>query len=103
MGNPTGYLFRVGQTAARRARPRPLPVSTSTEPTAVAEWFDPRLLPALSRLSEQQRTVVVLVHAYGWSQREVAELLGLSPSTVRAHLERALTHLRTSLEASDAR
>jgi RNA polymerase sigma factor (sigma-70 family) len=61
-------------------------------------WVEPALIPALVGLSEQQRVVVVLVHGYGWTQREVAELLALTPSTVQKHLERALARLRTALE-----
>ncbi len=62
---------------------------------------EPRLLPALARLSEQQRTVVVLVHGYGWRQAEVARLLSVNASTVRDYLNRALDRLREELEVSD--
>ena len=51
--------------------------------------IDPRLLPALAQLSEQQRTAVVLVHAFGWTQTEVAQLLDVTVSTVREHITRA--------------
>ena len=99
MENPSGYLYRVGHTAARRAR-RPqglLPVP----PTEDLPDFEPRLLPALEALSEAQRLCVVMVHAFGWGQTEVAQLLDVSPSTVRTHLARALTHLQRELEVSD--
>ncbi len=59
-------------------------------------------MPALSRLSEQQRTVVVLVHGYGWRQAEVARLLEVNPSTVRDYLNRGIDRLRRELEVSDA-
>jgi RNA polymerase sigma factor (sigma-70 family) len=96
MANPSGYLYRVGQTAARRARrpQRLLPVPPSDE----AVDFEPGLLPALEALTDAQRTCVVMVHGYGWGQAEVAELLEVSPSTVRTHLSRALTHLQQALE-----
>jgi RNA polymerase sigma-70 factor (ECF subfamily) len=84
MSNPIGYLYRVGQTAARRYRPaRPsdlLAGSGVVEPTG----FSPELLPALARLSVQKRSSVVLIHSYGMTQREVAEILDVSVSTVRA-------------------
>ena len=98
MDNPSGYLYRVGRTAARRAR-RPqgfLP----TPPDADVPDFEPRLLPALEALSDAQRVCVVMVHAYGWGQTEVADLLDVSPSTVRTHLARALTHLQNALEVT---
>lgn len=101
MANPVGYLYRVGQTAARRSLGgRELALA---EPAVVLpDVIEPGLLPALRTLSEQQRTVVVLVHGYGWSLRETADLLGCSFSTVRNHLDRALTRLRNALEVEHA-
>ena len=96
MANPAGYLYRVGQTAARRSRRRgPLmPVPAIDE----AHDVEPRLPEALGQLSESQRTCVMLVHAFGWPQTEVAELLGMSVSSVRTHLARGLAKLQSSLE-----
>ncbi len=97
MANPVGYLYRVGQTAAKRLL-RPSAAisfdSAADDPADVA----PELLPALSRLSEQQRAVVVLVHGYGFPQREVGELLEIAVSTVREHLARGMASLRSQLE-----
>ncbi len=101
MANPVGYLYRVGQTAARRHQPRPLPV-----PAAASDGHDPAdgdvdLIEALRALSDQQRVAMLLVHAHGYSQREAAEVLDAAVSTVRVHLERAVRHLRAALEVSD--
>lgn len=99
MANPAGYLFRVGQTHARRLRPRPLhlpPAPESGDP-----WVEPGLPAALENLSDKQRAVVLLIHSYAWTQREVAEILGVRTTTVQKHLERALAKLRTSLEVTD--
>lgn len=97
MQNAVGYLYRVGQTAARRhltVRPLVLPSAViAGEPDPM-----PELAPALARLSDQQRAVVVLVHGYAISQRGVAELLDIAVSTVREHLARAMTKLRDELE-----
>ena len=95
--NPAGYLYRVGQTSARRHRRHDPAMRAS--PHDDEPSFEPGLGPALAKLSVQQRAVVVLVHGYGWSQREVADLLVVSASTVRNHLERAMTRLRKALEA----
>lgn len=95
--NPAGYLYRVGQTSARRQRRSGPAMSASQQDDEPS--FEPGLRPALANLSVQQRAVVVLVHGYGWSQREVADLLQISESTVRNHLERAMTRLRKALEA----
>ncbi len=99
--NTPAYLFRVGQSATRRYSTRPLPARLRVEGLVEDREIEPGLLPALERLSDQQRTVVVLVHAFGWRQTEVAEWLEISVSTAREHLARGLRRLRDELEAHD--
>jgi len=100
MANPAGYLYRVGQTSARRQlRPAPR-ASSAAEPEEPS--FEPGLASALAHLSEQQRACVVLVHGFGWTQREAAVLLSISASTVRNHIDRALSRLRRDLEVRNA-
>ena len=96
MGNPAGYLYRVGQSRSRRyRRPRVLfPRTTPDEPPFV----EPALPQALEELTRNQRVAVTLIHALGWTEREAAELMGISRSTLRTHAERGLTHLRAELE-----
>lgn len=101
MSNPVGYLYRVGQSAVRRFGTRSLPIDVTRPSETRLAMPTPELLPALARLSIQQRTAVLLVHAYGWSQADVAALLEINPSTVREHLNRAVARLREDLEASD--
>lgn len=102
MANPRGYLYRVGQNYARRVlRRKVLPlrrvIGESFEP-----WFEPELVPALRSLSEKQRIAVVLIHGFGWTVTEVAELLGVTFSTVQAHLDRGLRKLRRRLGVEHA-
>ena len=72
LDNPVGYLYRVGQS---KSRTRKVPMIA-----AVQTWEDPLVEPelpvALQNLTEAQRLAVVLVHAYGWTLKEVAELYG---------------------------
>jgi DNA-directed RNA polymerase specialized sigma24 family protein len=100
--NKLGYLYRVGQSATRRYASRPVPRLLHVTVQQSPPDIDPGLLPALARLSEQQRTAVVLVHAFGWTQTEVAHLLDVTVSTVREHITRGLSRLRAQLEVSDA-
>ena len=96
MTNPAGYLFRVAQGRARRMRPRPVivgpPASRVEEP-----WVEPGLDDALAVLSERQRVVVSLLHAFDWSMSEVAELLGVSKATVQSYDRRAMKKLQKAL------
>ena len=93
MANPVGYLFRVGQSKARSRRQGWLPAPAPDLPPSV----EPALPEALAALPTRQRTVVVLVHGYGWSLGEAAELLGITKSSVQTHLERGLDRLRARL------
>lgn len=105
MENPSGYLYRVGQSAARRLRRPTGPLFVADHTRAAAGGppeVEPRLLELLERLTEPQRVCVVLVHAYQWTQQEVADLLEVEHATVRTHLSRAMTKLRTALEVDCA-
>jgi RNA polymerase sigma-70 factor (ECF subfamily) len=94
MRNPLGYLYRVGQSRSRPRKRRWLvDRAQSTE-----VWVEPGLPAALRGLTERQRVAVVLVYGFGWTLREVAELTGLSISTIQNHLERGLTSVRAALE-----
>jgi RNA polymerase sigma-70 factor (ECF subfamily) len=56
-----------------------------------------RLLDAVRRLPDRQRTVIMLSQIEGYSTREVSEVTGLSEATIRVHLFRALRRLRRLL------
>jgi RNA polymerase sigma factor (sigma-70 family) len=95
MENPTGYLVRVGQSAARRYRRRPV-VMPARRPPAESS-FDPRLPRALERLSPRQRSAVVLICVHDWTYPAAAAALGVSESTLRNHVRRGLERLRREL------
>ncbi|MGH9017085.1 MAG: RNA polymerase sigma factor [Acidimicrobiales bacterium] len=97
MANPAGYLYRVGQSSVRRRK-----VPLLFERPHNGDWqYEPTLVRLLSELPERQRLVVVLVHGFEWTPREVSDLTGLSLSTIHTHLERGLFRLRAALEVSD--
>lgn len=99
--NPAGYLYRVGQTSTRRFAATAIPHRWFEGLETTMPEVEPGLLSALEVLSVQQRSVVLLVHAHGWSQADVARMLDINPSTVREHLARAMQKLRDELEAHD--
>jgi RNA polymerase sigma-70 factor (ECF subfamily) len=98
MDNPAGYLFRVGQSRTRRPRHfAPLFQMASPE----LPWVEPALPGLLSRLPERQRVAVCLVHGYGFTFKETADLMGIGLSSVQKHVERGLARLRERLEVPD--
>lgn len=58
---------------------------------------DPRLMAALMRLPVRQRQVVALRLFLDLDTGHTAAVLGVAPSTVKAHLARALAALRADL------
>jgi RNA polymerase sigma factor (sigma-70 family) len=98
MENPAGYLYRVGQSAARRHR-RPAPLFPPVSPNEMP-MVEPGLPDALSQLSRGQRTAVILLFGLGWSERDAAEILGVDRSTIRRHRDRGLKKLRRALEVA---
>ena len=96
MTNPVGYLFVTGRDRGRRSRKRTLPAFLPVD-ESVLPWVEPSLPDALERLPERQREVVVLLHCYQWTMSEVADLLGISKTTVQNHSERGLASLRLSM------
>lgn len=98
MENPAGYLYRVGRNRGRRLR---RPVLLPDPPPVVDEpRVEPGLPAALATLSDRQRTSVLLVHGAGWTLTETARLFGISAGAVSRHVDRALSHLRESLEVN---
>ena len=61
------------------------------------------LMSAIDALPRRQRDILLLCHVEGQSPREVGEMTGLTESTVRVHLFRALRKLRGALEAGRVR
>lgn len=59
---------------------------------------DPRIMAALMRLPARQRQVVALRLFLDLDTGRTAEVLGIAPGTVMAHLGRAMAALRSDLE-----
>lgn len=94
LNNPVGYLYRVGQSAARR---HPLVRSApALPPEARTEGYElePGLEVALRALTDEQRVAVVLVHGYGYSYAAAAEVVDVPVSTLRNHIHRGMLRLR---------
>jgi RNA polymerase sigma-70 factor (sigma-E family) len=105
-GAPEAYVRQIivnGAISASRRRwtgeePHREPPDVSPRATPEAETVDQRdwLRRGLSDLSVLQRAVVVLRYAEDLSERQVAEILGISAGSVKTHAFRGLARLRTS-------
>ena len=95
MDNPAGYLFRVGQSRTRRLR-HGAPLFQMSSPEL--PWVEPALPGLLAGLPERQRVAVCLVHGYGFTFKETADVMGIGLSSVQKHVERGLARLRERLE-----
>lgn len=97
MHNPAGYLYRIGQSKARRGIFRRPPRLDPPIPRHSPPWVEPGLVAAMDALSEKQRAAILLVHGFGWTVTEIAEMWGVTFSTVTAHIERGMAKLRKKL------
>lgn len=102
VANPRGYLYRVGERWARRQQERARRPTLFRRETARFESnFEPGLGVALDKLSPQQRQVVALVVGFGYTYQQVADMLGLSRSSIQTHVERAMTSLKKNLGVTE--
>ena len=84
----------------RRASAREIPTDRLPERGVTVEPVldvDPRLLAALDRLSERQRSMVLMRHVVGMSGAEIASVVGLNRAAVYAVVRRAERALRQSV------
>jgi RNA polymerase sigma factor (sigma-70 family) len=99
-GYQEAWVTRVATNVAldmlRKQRHRIRVTADSEDANRAEDELVDRIVLArwLGRLSRRQREVVVLRHAVGMSDQEVAGVLRLSAATVRTHRARGLAALR---------
>ena len=75
-----------------------MPAETVAGVAPEPEGWSEEIVVALRSLPVDQRAVVVLRHALGYTPGEIARLLDLPRGTVNSRLRRALDRLETLLE-----
>jgi RNA polymerase sigma factor (sigma-70 family) len=105
MASPPGYVYRTAVNLNRsrlRRLARPLRWSRGSERSSDA---DPEvigsLVSALAALPRGQREAVLLVEWLGLDAREVGQILGIAPSSVRSRVRRAKTSLASGTGETD--
>jgi RNA polymerase sigma-70 factor (ECF subfamily) len=71
------------------------------DPVPVASGDDGRVADVLLKLSPNQRSAIVLHYFSGYTYKEVAAIIGSTPSAVSVHITRGRRRLRTLLEDLD--
>ena len=104
---PAAWVVRTALNAnisrwrrRRREVPVPDPGMVTDRPAigaASADPVDPRIMAALRRLPARQRQVIALRLILDLDTNGTAEMLGITPNTVMAHMARALAALRRDL------
>lgn len=101
-GNPTAYartiIVRDNVSWWRRQRARTVPDHSEAAVQEVSSDPDAALVvrQSLARLTPSQRAVLVLRHFDDLSEREAAQVLGVSVGTVKSQNAAALARLRTA-------
>ncbi|GAA4554333.1 hypothetical protein GCM10023192_88680 [Amycolatopsis samaneae] len=78
-------------------RPRPFDVVTET---LLTDLDRAQVHRALAVLSDLQRESIMLTYLQGYSNRQAAERLGITPGTHRARVRDGLARLRVVLSTS---
>lgn len=98
-GNPTAYartiIARDNISVWRRRRETPFANVTADSTVSTDPETEIVVRHALARLTPAQRAVLVLRHFDDLSERETAEILGVSIGTVKSQNAAALARLRT--------
>jgi RNA polymerase sigma-70 factor (ECF subfamily) len=106
LDRPGAWVRRVALRKAGRARwrrGRRRQVEATFESSSPCEsGVDLDLVRALARLSDAQRTTVVMHHFGGWPTGDIAAMLGCADVTVRSHLSRGRQRLAELLGGPNA-
>ena len=104
---PAAWVVRTALNAniswwRRHRREIPVPDPGRVANLTTGDWaaegpVDPRIMAALMRLPARQRQVVALRLVLDLDTGRTAEVLGVTPNTVMAHMARALAALRDDL------
>lgn len=68
-------------------------LNITENPTPVSD-FEELVAAAMKRLSPKQREVFIYIKQEGYSRQETAEMMHISPETVKTHLEHAMRTIR---------
>lgn len=96
-----GARSALRKRRVRRAKQPPPPMpAPAAEEGGVAAAERQRMLTELRKLPAKQAAVLMLRYYDDRSEREIADILGIAPGSVKSHAHRGLGKLRVALEGS---
>ncbi|GIO33109.1 positive control factor [Paenibacillus albilobatus] len=103
-GNKRGIERRAAYQRERLVDPLKMQAyvqnSKAGSPSNLTEWQRFQIQDALSRLSDRERECYVLAHGECFSFSYIADLLGISRSSVEEYVERAQRKISEDLQSS---
>ncbi len=103
--NPQGFLHRVlinqARTWQRNERRNKLKLLRVAHERGALSASDAELFDLVGTLPYRQRVVVVARYWLGWSEADIAGVLGCRPGTVKSLASRALLRLRKEIADDD--
>jgi RNA polymerase sigma factor (sigma-70 family) len=82
-----------------QSQPSKLPPAEPVEEITLRHLADEAVVASVRRLQGRQRECIALRFCLNLSEKETAEVLGITPGCVKKHVSRAMTKLRPALEA----
>jgi RNA polymerase sigma-70 factor (ECF subfamily) len=93
-----GITYRRALKSARRYRAAPVPPAEADPPCDEVHFRYLDLDSSLARLSREQRATVELAYYFGYSYKEIAEIMGCPENTVKTRVFHARRTLKSLLE-----
>jgi RNA polymerase sigma-70 factor (ECF subfamily) len=93
-----GITYRRALKSARRYRAAPVPPGEADPPCDEVHFRCLDLDSSLARLSHEQRATVELAYYFGYSYKEIAEIMGCPENTVKTRMFHARRTLKSLLE-----
>lgn len=101
--SPQRWVWRAAfRIAGGELKRRSMNAALPDDIAQVVEPEDLRVAVALLGLSPHQRSSIVLRYFAGYTYKEVADIIGSTPSAVSVHITRGRRRLRRALEEDDA-
>lgn len=93
----TRKLYRERKTLTHISQQQPISNENAEENALLRKEFNQQVHKVIEQMPEQRRNVYILSRDKGQSNKEIADQLSLSPTTVRNHLTLALQSLKREL------